>query len=93
MAEENKQQFTIKQIQREQMTEEEKQSVWDGIMRRTTDYPDGQYPFEKKPSTWDGIKRRKSDYPDGIIPQEILDLIAREKAERERKAQEEKEGI
>jgi hypothetical protein len=95
MNEENKnnQELTIKQIRKEMMTDEEKISTWDGIFRRTTDYPDGQYPFEKKQSTWDGIKRRKSDYPDGIIPPEILALIAREKEERDRKAKEDAENL
>lgn len=82
---EDKEKFTIKQIRREKMSEEEKKSTWDGILRRVTDYPPGEYPFEQKQSTWDGIKRRKSDYPDGKIPQDILDLIEREKAERKSK--------
>jgi hypothetical protein len=84
--EENKE-FTIKQIKDMKMTDMEKESTWDGILRRVTDYPEGEYPFERKPSTWDGIKRRKSDYPDGNIPQEILDLIAREREERKKQGE------
>lgn len=82
---EEQKKFTINQIKKMKMTEDEKQSVWDGVLRRVTDYPEGEYPFEKKPSKWDGIKRRKSDYPSGEIPEDVLELIALEKAEREQK--------
>ncbi len=47
------------------MTEEEKKTVWDGVLRRVTDYAPGEYPFERKPSTWDGIFRRRTDIVDG----------------------------
>lgn len=57
--EENKNMRDIK------MTDEEKKTVWDGVLRRVTDYPPGEYPFERKPSTWDGIFRRKTDIVDG----------------------------
>jgi hypothetical protein len=67
-----KKKYTITQLKEMKMTDKEKQTVWDGVLRRTTDYPEGQYPFGKKPSTWDGIKRRKSDYPDGQVPPELL---------------------
>lgn len=50
------------------MTDSEKQSVWDGVLRRTTDYPEGEYPFEQKPNNWDGVLRRKSDFPEGTYP-------------------------
>ncbi len=44
------------------MTQEEKDRVWDGVLRRTTDYPDGEYPFGEVPNNWDGVLRRKSDF-------------------------------
>lgn len=50
------------------MTPEEKKSVWDGVMRRMTDYPEGEYPFGDIPNTWDGVFRRKSDFPEGTYP-------------------------
>lgn len=59
-----KEKFTLKQIKEMKMTPKEKEDVWDGVLRRTTDYPEGEYPFEKKPSTWDGVLRRKGDFPD-----------------------------
>ncbi|MEN9338136.1 MAG: hypothetical protein RIQ41_450 [Candidatus Parcubacteria bacterium] len=58
-------------IRNVKMTEEEKKTVWDGVLRRVTDYPPGEYPFERKPSTWDGIFRRKTDVVDGKLPQSI----------------------
>lgn len=61
--------YTISQLKEMKMTDKEKKSVWDGVLRRVTDYPEGQYPFKDKPSTWDGIKRRKSDFPDGMPPE------------------------
>jgi hypothetical protein len=60
--------YTISQLKEMKMTEKEKKSVWDGVLRRVTDYPEGQYPFKDRPNTWDGIKRRKSDFPDGMPP-------------------------
>jgi hypothetical protein len=74
-----KEKFTIKQIRKMKMTDEEKSKVWDGVLRRVTDYPPGEYPFEGKPSTWDGVLRRKSDYPDGNVPKELLEVKAEEK--------------
>lgn len=59
-----KEKYTLQQLKDMKMTDAEKATVWDGVMRRTTDYPEGEYPFEKKPSNWDGILRRKSDFPD-----------------------------
>lgn len=47
------------------MTDKEKKSVWDGVLRRATDYPEGKYPFKDKTHNWDGVKRRKSDFPNG----------------------------
>lgn len=46
------------------MTNEEKKDTWDGVLRRATDFPDGNSPFKDKPSTWDGVLRRKSDFPE-----------------------------
>jgi hypothetical protein len=74
-----KEKFTIKQIRKMKMTDEEKLKVWDGVLRRVTDYPPGEYPFEGKPSTWDGVLRRKSDYPDGNVPEELLKTKVRGK--------------
>jgi hypothetical protein len=67
-----KKKYTIKELKEMKMTDKEKASVWDGVLRRATDYPEGKYPFKKKPSTWDGVKRRKSDYPSGEVPPEVL---------------------
>lgn len=44
------------------MTDEEKMRVWDGVLRRASDYPDGKSPFADKPSNWDGTLRRVSDF-------------------------------
>lgn len=66
MSEENK--YTIKQLREMKMTDEEKQSVWDGVLRRATDYPPGEYPFGDVPNTWDGVLRRKTDFPEGTGP-------------------------
>lgn len=44
------------------MTDEEKNRVWDGVLRRASDYPDGKSPFADKPSNWDGTLRRASDF-------------------------------
>lgn len=54
------------------MTEEEKSRIWDGVLRRATDYPDGQSPFVNQPSNWDGTLRRLSDFPEGGAPASIL---------------------
>jgi hypothetical protein len=61
--------YTISQLKAMKMTDKEKKSVWDGVLRRVTDYPEGQYPFKGRPNTWDGVKRRKSDFPDGVPPE------------------------
>lgn len=45
------------------MTKEEKKATWDGVLRRATDFPDGNSPFKDSASTWDGVLRRKSDFP------------------------------
>lgn len=50
------------------MTDEEKSRVWDGVLRRASDYPDGKSPFADKPSNWDGTLRRESDFNGGVIP-------------------------
>lgn len=50
------------------MTNEEKDRVWDGVLRRATDFPDGKSPFADKPSNWDGTLRRASDFPEGGAP-------------------------
>lgn len=50
------------------MTEEEKNRVWDGVLRRATDFPEGKSPFVDKPSNWDGTLRRLSDFPEGGAP-------------------------
>lgn len=63
-----KDKYTIKQLKEMKMTSQEKADVWDGVLRRTTDYPEGEYPFEILPNTWDGVFRRKSDFPDGVGP-------------------------
>ena len=44
------------------MTKEEKKATWDGVLRRATDFPDGNSPFKDKSSTWGGVLRRKSDF-------------------------------
>ncbi len=63
-----KEKHTLQQMKDVKMTEEEKTRVWDGVLRRTTDYPEGEYPFEQGPNTWDGTLRRKSDFPEGSSP-------------------------
>lgn len=60
--------YTIQQLRDVRMTPEEKQSVWDGVLRRATDYPPGEYPFGELAHTWDGTLRRKSDFPEGTGP-------------------------
>jgi hypothetical protein len=45
------------------MTESEKKSTWDGVLRRSSDFPDGISPYANKESTWDGVLRRESDFP------------------------------
>ena len=62
---EHQKKYTIKELKEMKMTSEEKQSVWDGVLRRVTDYPPGEYPFEGMPNTWDGVLRRKTDFPEG----------------------------
>jgi hypothetical protein len=57
-----KEKYTIQQLKDIKMTDTEKAAVWDGVLRRTTDYPDGEYPFGDVPNTWDGVLRRKSDF-------------------------------
>lgn len=51
------------------MTDEEKHRVWDGVLRRASDYPDGKSPFADKPSNWDGTLRRTSDFNSEITPE------------------------
>lgn len=63
-----KDKYTLQELKDMKMTPQEKAEVWDGVLRRVTDYPEGEYPFEIKPSTWDGVLRRKSDFPDGVGP-------------------------
>jgi hypothetical protein len=50
------------------MTESEKKSTWDGVLRRSSDFPDGISPYANKESTWDGVLRRESDFPPVRIP-------------------------
>ena len=50
------------------MTNEEKKETWNGVLRRSTDFADGQSPFPDTPNTWDGVLRRATDFPDGVIP-------------------------
>jgi hypothetical protein len=50
------------------MTDEERNRVWDGVLRRASDFPDGKSPFADKPSNWDGTLRRASDFPEGGAP-------------------------
>lgn len=61
-----KEKYTLQQMKEVKMTQEEKDRVWDGVLRRTTDYPEGHYPFGEVPNTWDGVFRRKSDFPEGL---------------------------
>lgn len=68
MKEKEKNNYTIKELRQMKMTDEEKKNVWDGVLRRVTDYPEGEYPFEGVPNNWDGVLRRKSDFPDGTYP-------------------------
>lgn len=49
------------------MTEEEKKSTWDGVLRRAADYPGGNTPYAGDPASWDGVLRRKSDFPQGVV--------------------------
>lgn len=66
------------------MTDEEKNRIWDGVLRRATDYPDGNSPFVNQPSNWDGTLRRVSDFPPGSAPAHLLS----EKGAEEKKEQE-----
>lgn len=50
------------------MTDEEKNRVWDGVLRRATDFPDGKSPFADKPSNWDGTLRRATDFNGDVLP-------------------------
>jgi hypothetical protein len=63
-----KEENTLKKMKDVKMTPQEKADVWDGVLRRVTDYPPGEYPFEEKPSTWDGTLRRRTDFPEGAYP-------------------------
>ncbi len=63
--------YTIKRLRSMKMTDEEKAEVWNGVLRRVTDYPPGEYPFEGKPNTWDGVLRRRSDFPEGAYPEHL----------------------
>jgi hypothetical protein len=63
-----KEHYTIQQLRDLKMTSEEKADVWNGVLRRVTDYPPGEYPFEEMPNTWDGVLRRKTDFPGGVYP-------------------------
>jgi hypothetical protein len=63
-----KEKYTIKQLRELKMTAAEKASVWDGVLRRVTDYPEGEYPFGDISNDWDGVLRRKSDFPEGLYP-------------------------
>lgn len=63
------------------MTDEEKNRIWDGVLRRATDYPDGKSPFVDKPSNWDGTLRRASDFPPGGAPPHLLPDKEKEKDE------------
>jgi hypothetical protein len=63
-----KEKFTLEELRGIKMTSEEKIEVWNGVLRRVTDYPPGEYPFEGAPNTWDGVLRRKSDFPGGVYP-------------------------
>lgn len=66
------------------MTDEEKNRIWDGVLRRATDYPDGNSPFVNQPSNWDGTLRRVSDFPPGSAPAHLLsEKVAEEKKEQE----------
>lgn len=79
MKEENKQKnkFDV------HMTEEEKNRVWDGVLRRASDYPDGKSPFVNQPSNWDGSLRRTSDFPPGGTPKDLLSEKAPEENREE----------
>jgi hypothetical protein len=66
------------------MTDEEKNRIWDGVLRRATDYPDGNSPFVNQPSNWDGSLRRASDFPPGTAPAHLLS----ERTPEEKKEQE-----
>lgn len=63
------------------MTDEEKSRIWDGVLRRASDYPDGKSPFVNQPSNWDGTLRRTSDFPEGSAPAFISDNKKGEKGE------------
>lgn len=63
-----KKKYTLEELRGMKMTDKEKESVWDGVLRRVTDYPEGEYPFKGIPNTWDGVFRRKTDFPDGVAP-------------------------
>lgn len=82
MNEEDK--YTIENLKGIRMTPEEKAKVWDGVLRRVTDYPPGEYPFEEKPNTWDGTLKRKTDFPDGVYPPHIASkLLERDESQVE----------
>ena len=49
------------------MTEAEKKSTWDGVLRRAGDYPNGKTPYAGDPLMWDGVLRRKTDFPSGVV--------------------------
>lgn len=67
-----KNKYNIEDFKNMKMTDQEKESVWNGVLRRVTDYPEGEYPFDDMPNTWDGILRRKSDFPHGNVPETAL---------------------
>lgn len=67
--------YTINDLKGLRMTPEEKAEVWNGVLRRVTDYPPGEYPFEEKPNTWDGTLKRKTDFPDGVYPPHLAEKI------------------
>jgi hypothetical protein len=71
MNEERKEKLTVEQLQEVKMTADEKAKVWNGVLRRVTDYPPGEYPFESVSNTWDGVLRRKTDFPDGAYPEHL----------------------
>ena len=68
---EQEEKYTLDDMKNVKMTPEEKKEVWDGVLRRVTDYPPGEYPFEQKPSTWDGVLRRRTDFPPGAFPGDL----------------------
>ncbi len=50
------------------MTESEKKSIWDGVLRRSTDFIGGVSPYVNVESIWDGVPRREKDFPPVRIP-------------------------